>query len=226
VSAPATSAAYLLDLPGATPYEEGLALMANLAGARSQHAIPDTLILLEHEPVVTLGTRTEVALEVPHPALLAQRGIPIVEVARGGRATYHGPGQLVSYPIFDLSTHGRDLRRYVEALEGAIVATLATFGVEGVVREGEEHTGVWVEDRKIASIGVHVASWITTHGFALNVDCDLEPFDLFVGCGLQETRYTTLAIEAGRAVDRAAATAALLPALGEAFGYAWEEVPT
>jgi lipoyl(octanoyl) transferase len=148
-----------------------------------------------------------------------------VEVARGGRATYHGPGQLVGYPIFDLSAHGRDLRRYVEALETALIATLAAFDVTGEVREGEEHTGVWVGDRKIASIGVHVASWITTHGFALNVDCDLEPFDLFVGCGLQHTRYTTLAAEAGRPIDRAAATAALLPALGAAFGYAWEEVP-
>jgi len=225
VSAPVTAAAYLLDLPGATPYAEGLDLMANLAGARSQGAIPDTLILLEHEPVVTLGTRTDVGQEIPHPALLEQRGIPIVEVARGGRATYHGPGQLVGYPIFDLSAHGRDIRRYVEAIEGAMIAALADFGVAGEVREGEEHTGVWVGDRKIASIGVHVAGWITTHGFALNVDCDLEPFDLFVGCGLQETRYTTLAAEAGRPVDRAAATAALLPALGEAFGYSWEGVP-
>lgn len=225
MSAPVTAAAYLLDLPGATPYGEGLDLMANLAGARSQGAIPDTLILLEHEPVVTLGTRTDIAAEVPHPAMLEQRGIPIVEVARGGRATYHGPGQLVGYPIFDLSVHGRDLRRYVEALENALIATLAAFDVTGEVREGEEHTGVWVGDRKIASIGVHVASWITTHGFALNVDCDLEPFDLFVGCGLQHTRYTTLAEEAGRSIDRAAATAALLPALGEAFGYVWEELP-
>ena len=107
----AATAAYLMDLPGLTPYDEGLRLMNDLAGARSQQAIPDVLMLLEHEPVVTLGTRTDVAAELPHPALLEQRGIPVVEVSRGGRATYHGPGQLVGYPVLDLSRMGRDLDR-------------------------------------------------------------------------------------------------------------------
>lgn len=225
MSAPAATAAYLLDLPGLTPYDEALATMADLAGARSQQAIPDVLMLLEHEPVVTLGTRTDVASEIPHPALLEQRGIGVVEVARGGRATYHGPGQLVGYPILDLAPLGRDLRRYVEILEGALIDALGDLGVAAEAREGEEHTGVWVEDRKIASIGVHVASWITTHGFALNVDCDLEPFDLFVGCGLQETRYTTAALEAGRPIARAEASAAVLARLGERLGRSWEALP-
>ncbi len=225
MSAPATTGAYLLDLPGLTPYSEALSLMANMAGARSQQAIPDTLILLEHDPVVTLGTRTDVAQELPHPALLEQRGIPVVEVARGGRATYHGPGQLVGYPILDLAPLGRDLRRYVELLEAALIGALAELGVAAEARAGEEHTGVWVEDRKIASIGVHVASWISTHGFALNVDCDLEPFDLFVGCGLQDSRYTTAASEAGRPIGRAEATSAVLTHLGEQLGHTWEALP-
>jgi lipoate-protein ligase B len=225
VSATAATAAYLMDLPGLTPYATALREMENLAGARSQQAIPDTLMLLEHEPVVTLGTRTDVAAEVPHPALLEQRGIPVIEVARGGRATYHGPGQLVGYPVLDLSRMGRDLRAYVEMLEGAMIDTLGDLGIEAVAREGEDHTGVWVEDRKIASIGVHVATWITTHGFALNLDCDLEPFDLFVGCGLQETRYTTASLEAGRAVTRAEAQPLLLARLGERFNRTWELLP-
>ena len=225
MSATAASAAYLMDLPGLTPYPVAVREMENLAGARSQQAIPDTLMLLEHEPVVTLGTRTDIAAELPHPALLEQRGIPVVEVARGGRATYHGPGQLVGYPVLDLSAMGRDLRAYVEMLEGAMIDTLTDLGIVAEAREGEEHTGVWVEDRKIASIGVHVASWITTHGFALNLDCDLEPFDLFVGCGLQETRYTTASLEAGRPVTRAEAQPLLLARLGERFNRSWETLP-
>ena len=225
MSTTAVPAAYLMDLPGLTPYDEGLHLMQNLAGARNQQAIADVLMLLEHEPVVTLGTRTDVANEIPHPALLEQRGIPVVEVARGGRATYHGPGQLVGYPIIDLAPMGRDLRAYVEMLEGAMIDTLGDLGIAAEAREGEEHTGVWVEDRKIASIGVHVAAWITTHGFALNLDCDLEPFDLFVGCGLQETRYTTASLEAGRPITRADAQPLLLARLGERFNRAWEVLP-
>jgi lipoyl(octanoyl) transferase len=106
-----------------------------------------------------------------------------------------------------------------------MIDTLGDLGIEAVAREGEEHTGVWVEDRKIASIGVHVATWITTHGFALNLDCDLEPFDLFVGCGLQETRYTTASLEAGRAVTRAEAQPLLLARLGERFNRTWELLP-
>ncbi len=225
MSAPATTAAYLIELPGLTPYTAALQMMENLAGARSQQAVPDTVMLLEHEPVVTLGTRADVASEIPHPAMLEQRGIPIVEVARGGRSTYHGPGQLVCYPILDLAPMGRDLRRYVELLEGAMIDALGDLGVTAEAREGEDHTGVWVEDRKIASIGVHVAAWITTHGFALNVDCDLEPFDLFVGCGLQETRYTNASLEAGRPINRVEASEALVARLGERLNHTWEVLP-
>lgn len=215
---------YLYDLPGLTPYAAALALMDDLAGARSQDAVPDTLILLEHEPVVTLGTRTDAAAEVPREQLVA-RGIEVVEAARGGRATYHGSGQLVGYPIVDLKLQGRDLRRYVELLEGALVAALADLGVEAEIREGQDVIGVWAGGRKIASIGVHVAAWITTHGFALNVSNDTEPFGLFVPCGLTEVEFTTASREAGREITRAEASAAVTARLGEALGVTWEVLP-
>src|SRR6185436_12827431 len=162
--------AYLYEL-GLTPYRDALAVMQELAAARTQQAIPDTVMLLEHEPVITLGSRAVRAEELP----LADeeyeaRGIEIVEVGRGGRSTYHGPGQLVCYPILDLSGRGRDLRRYVGALEQTLIATLADFGVEGRTIEGQHASGVWGGDRKIASIGVRCARWGTSHGLSLNVD--------------------------------------------------------
>lgn len=217
---------YVYDLPGLTPYAAALELMDDLAGARSQDAVPDTLLLLEHEPVVTLGTRTDAAAEIaPTAAVLEARGIAVVEAARGGRATYHGPGQLVGYPIVDLKLQGRDLRRYVQLLEGALVAALGDLGVEAEIREGQDVIGVWAGGRKIASIGVHVAAWITTHGFALNVSCDTEPFGLFVPCGLTAVEFTTASREAGREIGRAEAAAAVTARLGEALGVAFEVLP-
>jgi lipoate-protein ligase B len=217
---------YLYELPGLTPYGAALELQRELAAARSQEAIPDVLVLLEHDPVVTLGTATERETELPDPAALAARGIDVVEVGRGGRATYHGPGQLVGYPILDLTRHGRDVRAYVERLERGLIGALADLGVAASVRPGAEHVGVWVEDRKIASIGVHVRRWITTHGFALNVSCDLEPFGLFTPCGLPGVAVTSVEHEIGRAVSRAEATEAVLRRLGEALGdLTFEPVP-
>jgi lipoyl(octanoyl) transferase len=146
-----------------------------------------------------------------------------VRTQRGGKLTYHGPGQLVGYPIMRTT----DVVAFLRTMERAIAAALAEEGISarGRDHEGPAYTGVWVEDRKIASIGVHVAAWITTHGFALNLDCDLEPFDLFVGCGLQETRYTTASLEAGRPITRADAQPLLLARLGERFNRAWEVLP-
>ena len=217
--------AYLYDLPGLTPYGEGLRLQEELAAARSQRAIPDVLVLLEHEPVVTLGTRTDEAAELPARAELEARGIEVRAVERGGAATYHGPGQLVGYPILDLGGHGRDLRAYVRGLQSALVAALGDLGVEATVREGQEYVGVWVGDRKIASIGIHVRRWVTTHGFALNVSGDLAPFSLFTPCGLEALDVTSVERELGRPVSRAAATEAVLARLGEAFGLTWEALP-
>jgi len=188
---------YLLQL-GEVPYLEAWELQRSLAGAVSQGAIPDTVVLLEHPPVVTLGRRTDetTELHVPEGAL-----VEVVETDRGGKSTFHGPGQLVCYPILDLKRHGRDVKQYVRNLEEALIGTLAAVGVEGTRLEGL--TGVWLErpPRKIASIGVHVSRWVTTHGYALNVDLDPAPFTQWItACGLEDTRFTTMAQELGRAV--------------------------
>ncbi len=218
--------AYLYDLPGVTSYAAALALMGDLAAARSQGAIPDTLLLCEHEPVITLGTATDEAVELPARALLERRGIAVVQAGRGGKATYHGPGQLVGYPILDLTDHGRDVRAYVQTIEGALVAALADLGVPAVIRGGQELVGVWTtSDRKIASIGIHVARWISTHGFALNVSCDLAPFGLFTPCGLVDAELTSVERETGRTVHRDEATAAVVTRLGEALHRDWQALP-
>jgi lipoyl(octanoyl) transferase len=213
--------AYLLNL-GVVPYAEAIELQRSLAGAVSQRAIPDTVILLEHPPVVTLGRRTDDAeLHVPEDA-----DIEVIETNRGGKSTYHGPGQLVCYPILDLNRHGRDVKQYVRDLEEALIRTLATFAVEGTRIDGL--TGVWLESppRKIASIGVHVSRWVTTHGYALNVDLDPAPFtDWITACGLEDAAFTTMARELGRAVTVDEVRPAAAAALGEVFGLEFEELP-
>ena len=191
-----TRGAYLFNL-GRVPYLEAWDLQRSLAAAVSQGAIPDTLLLLEHPPVITLGRRTEEGeLHVPEGA-----EVEIVETDRGGKSTYHGPGQLVCYPIFDLTRHGQDVKRYCRDLEEALIRTLAAVGVEATRIEGL--TGIWVETkpvpRKIASIGVHITKWVTTHGYALNVDLDTAPFTEWItACGLEDASFTTIAEELGR----------------------------
>ena len=186
--------AYVMNL-GRTPYQEGLELQRALALAVSEGAIPDTVILLEHPPVVTLGRRTEASeLHIPKDA-----EVEIVETDRGGKSTYHGPGQLVCYPIFDLTRHGQDVKRYCRDLEEALIRTLAPFGLEATRIEGL--TGVWMErpPRKIASIGIHISRWISTHGYALNVDLDPAPFTEWItACGIEDAQFTTIARELGR----------------------------
>jgi lipoyl(octanoyl) transferase len=189
----------------------------------SQDAIPDTILFLEHPPVVTLGRRTDEDAELHLPQ---DADVEIVETDRGGKSTYHGPGQLVCYPIVDLKRHGRDVKQYVRNLERAIVATMAPFDIEGGCIE--DLTGVWLQrpPRKIASIGVHVSRWITTHGYALNVDLDPAPFtDWITACGLEDAMFTTMAREAGRdlTVDEVRPHAAA--AIAEVFGFELEELP-
>jgi lipoyl(octanoyl) transferase len=192
--------AYLYEL-GVTPYGEALATMTELAAARTQGAIPDTVMLLEHEPVITLGSRAVRGEELLLAAVeYTRRGIEVVEVNRGGRSTYHGPGQMVCYPVLDLRERGKDLHRYVAQLEQTVIDTLAAFGVEGRVVEDDHASGVWVGDRKIASIGVRSARWVTTHGLSLNADLDLEVYDLFDACGLGGADFTSLAAELHRPV--------------------------
>ncbi len=207
------SGAYLYEL-GVTPYGDALAVMTELAGARSQGAIPDTVMLLEHDPVITLGSRAVRGEELLMAAVeYTRRGIEVVEVNRGGRSTYHGPGQLVCYPVLDLHDRGKDLHRYVAELERTVTDTLASFGVEGHVVDGDHASGVWVGERKIASIGVRCARWVTTHGLSLNIDLDLAVYDLFDACGLGGADFTSLAAELGREVT----VDEVRPAFREAF---------
>ncbi len=215
--------AYLFELPGLVRYSEALALQRSLAGAVSQRAIPDTVILLEHEPVITLGRRTDQDAELHLPDGV---DVEIVETNRGGKSTYHGPGQLVCYPILDLNRHGRDLKRYVRDLERALIKTLSSFDLVGEPIDGL--TGVWLSppSRKIASIGVHASRWVTTHGYALNVDLDPTPFTEWItACGLTDTRFTSMALELGRPVSLAEVRPAAVAALGEVFGLTFEELP-
>jgi lipoyl(octanoyl) transferase len=180
------------------------------------------VILLEHPPVITLGRRTGAdELHVPDGA-----EVEIVETDRGGRSTYHGPGQLVCYPILDLNNHGRDVKRYCRDLERALVRTLAASGLEGRTIEGL--TGVWLTPppRKIASIGIHISRWITTHGYALNVDLDPQPFsDWITACGLEDAAFTTMARELGRPLSVSEVRGPAAEALAEVFDLDLEQLP-
>jgi lipoyl(octanoyl) transferase len=181
-------------------------VQARLQAQRLADEIPDTLLLLEHPPVYTCGRRSTVEATAGGPAAQVElplgeafyrsRGIDVVPTDRGGRVTYHGPGQLVGYPIMRVSDVGAHLRR----MEAAIVATLAEHGIQARSRcaEGIDYTGVWVAERKIASIGVHISRGVSTHGFAVNVSNDLTPFQWIVPCGLAGVTMTSLERELGR----------------------------
>jgi lipoyl(octanoyl) transferase len=219
--------AYLLSLPGTTPYAEAMDQQANLAAARNQGAIPDTVMVLEHDPVISLGSRAVRGEELLLAAVeYTRRGIDVVEVGRGGRSTYHGPGQIVCYPIFDLSDHGKDLHRYVRNLEETIIRSLAELGIDGHRADERHASGVWVEDRKIASIGVRCARWITTHGFSLNVDLDLAVYQTFDACGLGGARFTSVAAELGRSVGVDEVRPVVIRCFGEVFDIVFDELPS
>ncbi len=200
---------------GRIAYEDAARLQRSLRAAREAGAIPDTTLILEHEPVITTGHRTELH-EVAH-ALTS--GIPVIPTERGGKATWHGPGQIVAYPILDLRGHGTDVRAYVCALENAVIETLADLEIAACRRAGEP--GVWIAEdadaaacvdaigagivegaprppqKKIASIGVRVTRWVSFHGVALNVNCDMSGFAQFTPCGIADARMTSVALERG-----------------------------
>lgn len=212
---------------GLVPYGEAFELQRSLAGAVSQGAIPETVIFLEHPPVITVGRRTETdsELHIPEGAQ-----VEIAETDRGGKSTFHGPGQLVCYPILDLGNHGKDVKLYVRNLEEALIRTLEVFELDGQRIEGL--TGVWMAPgrgqgpRKIASIGVHVSRWVTTHGYALNVDLDPAPFTEWItACGLEDAAFTTMTRELERPLTVQEVRPAAIAAISEVFGLELEELP-
>jgi lipoyl(octanoyl) transferase len=213
--------AYVLEL-GLVPYREAWDLQRSLAGAVSQGAIPDTVVFLEHPPVVTVGKRTEPGeLHVPD-----NTDVDVVETNRGGKSTYHAPGQLVCYPIFDLTRHGQDVQKYVRNLEEALIHTLAPFQLQAQRIEGL--TGIWLQPppRKIASIGIHISRWVSTHGYALNVDLDAAPFTEWItACGLEDAAFTTIARELGRPVSVDEVRPQARDAIAEVFGLELDPLP-
>jgi lipoyl(octanoyl) transferase len=213
--------AHLLNL-GTVEYREALDLQNQIAAEVASGERPDTVLLLEHPPTITLGRRTEEGeVHVPDGADVA-----IVEVDRGGKSTYHAPGQLVCYPIFDLARHGQDVQRFCRDLEEALIQTMAAFDVEATRIDGL--TGVWLESppRKIASIGIHITKWVTTHGYALNVDLDTAPFTEWItACGLEDASFTTIAKELARPVIVEEVRPHAAAAFEEVFDLNFEELP-
>ena len=216
----------VLDL-GLRRYAEALSFQRRLAAARiARRVAHDVLVLVEHPPVITLGRSTKAGNLLATEALLAARGVELYEVERGGDVTFHGPGQLVAYPIVDLTEHKQDLHWYLRQVEDVIIRGVAPFGV--VAERNPGKTGVWTNGRKLASIGVHARSWVTWHGFALNVGTDLSYFDLMVPCGIADVVMTSVTREL---LDDASGTGvAPYPSLGhdvresvvQAFGQVFE----
>ena len=212
---------------GLVPYEEALALQRRLEAARQADRVPDVLLLLEHPPVYTKGRRTQRGELGMGEDWYRMQGIEICETDRGGAVTYHGPGQLVGYPIVSLKPYGDNVHEYVRRLERLMIDSVAAYGIDAEVIDGL--TGVWVgggppEGRKIGSIGVHVSRGVTTHGFAVNVNNDLQPFEWVVPCGIEGVRMTSLCRELGSEVDMDAYMDVVSERFGEIYGR--EPVPT
>jgi lipoyl(octanoyl) transferase len=212
---------------GLLPYEEALQLQRRIEAARQADEVPDVLLLLEHFPVYTKGRRTQPGELAMGEDWYRMQGIEICETDRGGAVTYHGPGQLVGYPIVSLKPYGDNVHEYVRRLERLMIGSLAAYGIEAEVIDGL--TGVWVgggppEGRKIGSIGVHVSRGVTTHGFAVNVNNDLQPFEWVVPCGIEGVRMTSLCREFGSEVDMDAC----MDVVAEGFAeiYRRQPVPT
>ncbi len=206
---------------GLVPYEEARSLQKRIEAARQAGEVPDVLLLLEHPPVYTKGRRAQPEELGMGEDWYRMQGIEICETDRGGAVTYHGPGQLVGYPIVSLKKYGEGVHTYVRRLERLMIGSLSGYGLEAEVIDGL--TGVWVgggppEGRKIGSIGVHVNRGVTTHGFAVNVNNDLQPFEWVVPCGIEGVRMTSLCRELGAEVDMDAYMEAMAERFGEIYG--------
>jgi len=209
---------------GTVPYGIALEVQRDLARRRIAGEIDeDMLLLLEHPPVVTLGRTAKQGHLTASPERLRARGVEVYEVERGGDVTFHGPGQLVGYPIFDLKRHRRDLHWYLRQVEEALIVALAHTGIDAERNTG--YTGVWTRGRKIASIGVHARDWVTWHGFALNVRTDLSFFDLIVPCGIPQVQMTSVTRELDRDVAMDDVCTAVTQAFGQVFGLEPRAVP-
>ena len=216
--APWSDRTLAVSYPGRIGYPEALELQATLVERRRTGGIPDTLLLLEHPHIVTIGSAGGRGHLLLSPGQLAARGIGFCEAGRGGDVTYHGPGQLVGYPILDLKPDRKDLHAYLRSLEQVLIGALRTFGIEGERDEGA--TGVWAGGGKVAAIGIRVSSgWITSHGFALNANTDLSYFDAIVPCGLRGRPVTSVSLLLGRAVTPDAIAPALVSAMADEFDY-------
>ncbi len=205
---------YLLNL-GIEPYDRTLDLQHQLVAARREGRVEDLLILLEHPPVITLGRHGDESNIVASRELLARLGIEVHRVERGGDVTYHGPGQLVGYPILDLREHRQDVGWYMHSLEEVLIRALSDFGVEASRREGR--IGVWIGEKNIAALGARIEKGITYHGFALNVSTDLSHFDLIIPCGYRDVGVTSMEEVLEEAPDMEAVRRAVALRFGEVF---------
>jgi lipoyl(octanoyl) transferase len=207
---------------GTVPYDEALELQKRLVEDRKNGRIPDQLLLLEHPPVITLGvkTRNDLSHVLEPQASLAARGVELFETGRGGDVTYHGPGQLVGYPILDLKPDRCDVHRYVRDLEEVLIRAVGQFGITATRIKGL--TGIWVssdgQDAKLAAIGVRISRWVTSHGFALNVNTDLSHFGLIVPCGITDKGVTSMQQMLGRPVPMDEVEDAVAGSFSEIFG--------
>jgi lipoyl(octanoyl) transferase len=201
---------------GSVPYGEARELQKRLEAARQARSVPDVLLLLEHPPTYTKGRRSTPDELPMGEDWYRMQGIEVTETDRGGRVTYHGPGQLVGYPIVDLRAYGDDVHEYIRRMERVMIDSLGEWRVGAALVPGQ--TGVWVADRKIGSIGVHVNRGVTTHGFAINVNNDLQPFEWIVPCGIEGCRVTSLCRERGAEQDMDAFMNTASRIFGEVYG--------
>ncbi len=208
---------------GLMDYAEGLRIQRDRVRERKAGAIPDTLLLLEHRHVYTLGRNARREHLLAGPEKLRELGAEVFETDRGGDATYHGPGQLVGYAIFDLDRHRRDLSWYMRRLEEVLIGVAGDFGLDAGRLSGA--TGVWVGNEKLAAMGVHVSRWVTSHGFAFNANTDLRYFDWIIPCGLRDKGVTSLRKLLGKPVEMEAVIERVVARFGKVFGLVMEKSP-